>query len=102
MLLDEHSTLILQTVELGSHLSKGRVETILRGDGANTKMQGLYVEDGQQHLDRYTLQDHRGQAGTSDLLFKGVLTDKARSVFSGLIRVAPEANRPPPISRIAI
>jgi Fe-S cluster assembly protein SufD len=92
-LLESNSTLILQTVELGSHVSKGRVETILRGDGVNTKMQGLYVEDGDQHLDRYTLQDHYGKAGTSDLLFKGVLTDKARSVFSGLIRVAPGASR---------
>ncbi len=92
-LLESNSTLVLQTVELGSHLSKGRVESILVGDGVNAKLQGLYVEDGDQHLDRYTLQDHRGKAGTSDLLFKGVLTDKARSVFSGLIRVAPGASQ---------
>ncbi len=92
-LLDRESVLALQTVELGSQLSKGRVETVLVGDGANAKIQGLYVEDTNQHLDRYTLQDHRGQSGTSDLLFKGVLTDKSRSVFSGLIRVEPHARQ---------
>jgi Fe-S cluster assembly protein SufD len=91
--LDRGSAVALQTVELGSHLAKGRVETILRGDGASAKLQGLYVEDGDQHLDRYTLQDHQGKAGTSNLLFKGVLTGKARSVFSGLIRVAPGASQ---------
>ena len=86
-LLGQDTVLNLQTIELGSRLSKGRVESVLEGDGANVKLLGLYIEDGNQHLDRYTLQDHKGQAGVSDLLFKGVLTDKARSVFSGLIRV---------------
>jgi Fe-S cluster assembly protein SufD len=89
-LLGRDTNLILQTVELGSRLSKGRVETILMGDGASAKLHGLYIADGKQHLDRYTLQDHRAASGTSDLLFKGVITDEARSVFSGLIRVTPE------------
>ena len=89
-LLGRDTNVILQTVELGSRLSKGRVETILTGDGASAKLHGLYIADGKQHLDRYTLQDHRAASGTSDLLFKGVITDEARSVFSGLIRVTPE------------
>ncbi len=100
-LLGQDTVLNLQTIELGSRLSKGRVESVLEGDGVNVKLLGLYIEDGNQHLDRYTLQDHIGQAGVSDLLFKGVLTGKARSVFSGLIRVRPQARRPPPTSRTA-
>jgi Fe-S cluster assembly protein SufD len=90
VLLGRDTTATLQTIELGSRLSKGRVEAILGGDGASVKLLGLYVADGKQHLDRYTLQDHRAASGTSDLLFKGVVTDEARSVFSGLIRVTPE------------
>jgi Fe-S cluster assembly protein SufD len=93
VVLERDSTVILQTIELGSRLSKGRVEAILAGDGASAKLLGLYVEDGRQHLDRYTLQDHRAANGTSDLLFKGVLTDRSRSVFSGLIRVSPEGKK---------
>jgi Fe-S cluster assembly protein SufD len=92
-LLGKDTNLVLQTIELGSRLSKGRVESVLEGDGANVKLLGLYIEDDNQHLDRYTLQDHKGQAGVSDLLFKGVLTDKARSVFSGLIRVHPTGKK---------
>ncbi|HEY7093605.1 MAG TPA: Fe-S cluster assembly protein SufD [Ktedonobacterales bacterium] len=92
-LLGQDTVLNLQTIELGSRLAKGRVESMLEGDGANVKLLGLYIEDGNQHLDRYTLQDHKGQAGVSDLLFKGVLTDKARSVFSGLIRVHPTGKK---------
>ena len=89
VLLGRDTTATLQTIELGSRLTKGRVEAILAGDGASVKLQGLYIADGKQHMDRYTLQDHRAASGVSALLFKGVVTDEARSVFSGLIRVLP-------------
>ena len=89
VLLERDTEVMLQTIELGSQLSKGRVESLLKGDGAHAKLFGLYIGDGKQHLDRYTLQDHIGANGVSDLLFKGVLSDEARSVFSGMIRVHP-------------
>jgi Fe-S cluster assembly protein SufD len=88
-LLERDTQVTLQTIELGGQLSKGRVESLLRGDGAHAKLLGLYIEDGKQHFDRYTLQDHVGANCISDLLYKGVLTDEARSVFSGMIRVHP-------------
>jgi len=34
-----------------------------------------------------TMQDHVGPKTTSDLLFKGAVEDRARSVYTGLIRV---------------
>ena len=88
-LLERDAQVTLQTIELGSQLSKGRVESLLRGNGGHAKLLGLYIEDGKQHLDRYTLQDHVGANCVSDLLYKGVLTDEARSIFSGMIRVHP-------------
>jgi Fe-S cluster assembly protein SufD len=78
---------------MGGQLSKGRVETILRGPGTDARLIGLYFGDGKQHFDRYTLQDHQAPSARSDLLFKGVLTDEARSVYSGLIRVHPKAQK---------
>ncbi|MEO7001666.1 MAG: Fe-S cluster assembly protein SufD [Ktedonobacterales bacterium] len=90
-LMDRDTSGTVQTIELGSQISKGRVEAKLEGDGVNIKLLGLYIGDGKQHLDRYTLQDHKGANGVSDLLFKGVLTDEARSVYSGLIKVHPGA-----------
>ncbi len=80
-------------VELGARLSKGRVEAMLEGNGASARLLGLYLGDRQQHYDRFTLQDHTGTDTTSDLLFKGVLTDAARSVYSGFIRMHPGAKR---------
>jgi Fe-S cluster assembly protein SufD len=92
-LLEKDSSLVLHSIELGGKLSKGRVESIMRGPGTSARLVGLYFADGDQHLDRYTLQDHQAPNASSDLLFKGVLTDKARSVYSGLIRVHPHAQK---------
>ena len=51
----------------------------------------LYFADGERMHDFRTLQDHAGPSSTSDLLFKGAVQDRGRSVYSGLIRVRKEA-----------
>ena len=49
-----------------------------------------FAEQRQMH-DFRTLQDHAAPKTTSDLLFKGAVAGRARSVYSGLIRVRKEA-----------
>ena len=44
-------------------------------------------------LDFRTLQDHDAPHTRSDLLFKGAVEDTAQSVYSGLIRIRPEAQK---------
>jgi Fe-S cluster assembly protein SufD len=44
-------------------------------------------------LDFRTLQDHDAPRTRSDLLFKGAVEDDARSVYSGLIRLRPPAQK---------
>lgn len=81
------------SIVLGSKLTKSNVESALNGEGSTSEMLGIYFGDGTQHIDQHTIQDHLQPHTTSDLLFKGVLRDRARSVFSGLIRVEPGAQR---------
>jgi Fe-S cluster assembly protein SufD len=78
---------------LGSKLTKSNVESALDGPGATSEMLGIAFGDGTQHFDQHTLQDHLRPNTTSDLLFKGVLRDRARSVFAGLIKVEPGAQK---------
>lgn len=87
------SKLLLQTVELGAQVSKGRVETMLKGNGASARLLGVYLGDHNQHYDRFTLQDHTGVSTWSNLLYKGIMTDTARSVYSGFIRIHPGAKQ---------
>jgi Fe-S cluster assembly protein SufD len=78
---------------LGSHLTKNFSEIDLVGEGAVGKMSGFYFTDGIQHLDHDTQQNHLAPHTTSDLLFKGALKGSSRSVWQGMIYVAPGAQK---------
>ena len=78
---------------VGSHLTKNFTEIDLVGEGSNGRMSGFYFTDGNQHLDHDTQQNHFGRNTTSDLLFKGALKGKSRSVWQGMIYVAPGAQK---------
>ena len=78
---------------LGSR--RARLENVVRieGAGADVRLYGIGVADGEQEFDQRTLQVHQAGAATSDLLFKNALLGKARTIFSGLIKVAPDAQK---------
>lgn len=78
---------------LGSKLTKNFSNLNLVGRGSTGKMSGFYFTDNEQHLDHDTQQNHLAANTTSDLLFKGALLDKSRSVWQGMIYVAPEATK---------
>ena len=56
-------------------------------------MTGAIAGAGTQHLDYDTTQEHAGDHTNSDLAFRGVLTDKATSVWRGMIKVDPGAQQ---------
>ena len=78
---------------IGSRITKNFTELDLAGEGAQGRMSGFYFTDGNQHLDHDTQQNHLAPHTTSDLLFKGALKGKSRSVWQGMIYVAPGAQR---------
>jgi Fe-S cluster assembly protein SufD len=78
---------------VGSRLTKNFSDLDLVGEGATGRMSGFYFTDGNQHLDHDTQQNHLAPHTTSDLLFKGALKGKSRSVWQGMIYVAPGAQK---------
>jgi len=76
---------------VGTQLTKNFSEMTLVGPGAEGRMSGFYLADGNQHLDHDTQQNHLAPHTTSDLLFKGGLLDRSRSVWQGMIYVGPGA-----------
>ena len=78
---------------IGSRLTKNFTELDLAGEGAQGRMSGFYFTDGTQHLDHDTQQNHLAPHTTSDLLFKGALKGKSRSVWQGMIYVAKDAQK---------
>jgi Fe-S cluster assembly protein SufD len=72
-----------------------RLESVSRmvDRGARSDMLAISIARGDQEFDQRTLQDHLKPDTTSDLLYKNVLDDRARTIFSGLIKVEPGAHR---------
>jgi Fe-S cluster assembly protein SufD len=78
---------------VGSHLTKNFSDLTLAGEGSQGRMSGFFFADGEQHLDHDTQQNHLAPNTTSDLLFKGALLGKSRSVWQGMIYIAPGAQK---------
>ncbi len=79
-------------VTMGASVSRTEVQSALH-TGSSSEMLAIYFADKDQHFDHQTLQHHIKPRAHSDLLFKGVLADKARGVFSGLIKVELNAQK---------
>jgi Fe-S cluster assembly protein SufD len=77
----------------GSARGKVRMETKLAGRGSGARVTGAYAGTGAQHLDYDTTQEHAAEDTTSDLAFRGVLSERATAVWRGMIRVDPGAQR---------
>jgi Fe-S cluster assembly protein SufD len=78
---------------LGSRLHWTALGVQLQEPGSSSKLLGLMLTDGRQHLDFQTCQDHLAPHTESDLLFRSVLLDRSRTVFRGVVWLRPEAQQ---------
>jgi Fe-S cluster assembly protein SufD len=91
--LERDASLEWVALGFGSARGKVRMETKLAGPGSSAKVTGAYAGAGAQHLDFDTTQEHAAEHTTSDLAFRGVLSDRATAVWRGMIRVDPGAQQ---------
>ncbi|WP_309384937.1 Fe-S cluster assembly protein SufD [Cerasicoccus frondis] len=90
---DRDSQVKTIAVNLGSQYARLQNHTRIVGPGADVKMYGLTVSKSEQEFDQRTLQIHEAPNAVSDLLFKNALLDDSRTIFSGLIKVAKDAQQ---------
>ncbi len=81
------------TGQMGGKFLKAFMEIELDGEGAWGRMSALYFPADTQFMDLDTQQNHNAPHTTSDLLFKGALKDHARSVWQGMIKALPGAQK---------
>ena len=81
------------SLTFGGALVRNDTVALLDGEGADCTLDGLYVVAGAQFVDNHMRVEHRQPHGTSHQLYKGVLNDRARSVFNGRIYVHQEAQK---------
>lgn len=78
---------------MGTRLTKSFQTVELDGQGAWARMSGLFFGSHRQHFDLDTQQNHNAPDTVSDLLYKGALKDKSRSVWQGMIKALPNSQR---------
>jgi Fe-S cluster assembly protein SufD len=82
----------IQTI-LGGRMVKTNSYFSMIEPGGQVFVHGFMFGDGRQQFHLHTLQRHLADHCTSDLLIKGCLKDRARSIYQGLIQVAEGAQR---------
>ncbi|MES2691819.1 MAG: Fe-S cluster assembly protein SufD [Verrucomicrobiota bacterium] len=80
-------------IHLGGRQSRHESLSQLQAPGAFSEMLALTVADTAQEFDQRTLQIHQAPNTKSDLLYKNALRGTAKTIFSGLIIVDPDAQK---------
>lgn len=88
--LADGARLRITSLALGADLA--RIEVTARIEGAaEVELAGLTLARGEQHVDHHVTVDHAVPRGTSRQVFRSLVADRARSVFTGRVIVRPGA-----------
>ncbi len=93
VLQERSSRLYSHSISLGGALVRNDLNTVMNGEGCDSTLNGLYVTRGRQLVDNHTCIDHARPHCDSRELYKGILDDQSRSVFSGKIVVRKDAQK---------
>ncbi len=85
------ATLRSTTVGFGGDYARLRTDCRMLGRGATGELDAVYFGEADQTLDFRTFQDHVAPDCTSNLLFKGAVGGRSRSVYTGMIHVGKQA-----------
>jgi len=82
---------VLAAANVGGAAGRFCSRVFLNGEGASLESRGVYIGDGERHVDFRTEQLHQAARTTSNLLYRGAVCDSSRSVYAGLIRILADA-----------
>ncbi|MBN1479051.1 Fe-S cluster assembly protein SufD [candidate division KSB1 bacterium] len=77
----------------GGSIVRNDIKTMLDGEGIECTLNGLYLARGTQLIDNHSVIEHAKPHCNSRELYKGILDNQARAVFSGKIQVFPDAQK---------
>jgi len=80
------------SIDFGSLLARNDLEVDMHGEQARINLHGLFMSNGNRHVDNHLRIDHRMPHTTSLENYRGILNDAARGVFNGKIIVHPGAD----------
>ncbi len=81
------------TISLNGKIVRNDLRTKLNEEYAETYYNGLYLIDGESHVDNHTFVDHIAPNCHSNEFYKGIIDGKAKAVFNGKVMVRQEAQK---------
>jgi len=80
------------SLAFGGALVRNDVNAVL-AEGSECTLNGLYLVNGEQHIDNHTAIDHAKPHAASHELYKGILEGHSSAVFNGKIFVRKDAQK---------
>ncbi|MFO8066952.1 MAG: Fe-S cluster assembly protein SufD, partial [Bacteroidales bacterium] len=87
------SKLRTNAITLNGGFTKNNVSVSINGTDNETNLYGLYLVDGKQKVDNQVYVDHVDHENFSNQLYKGILDDQAKAVFSGKVLVRKDSQK---------
>ena len=81
------------SLALAGRMVRNDVQVLLAEEGCTCNLDGLYLAADASHIDNHTTVAHRAPRSTSHEIYKGVVGERSRAVFSGRIVVRPNAQQ---------
>jgi Fe-S cluster assembly protein SufD len=85
--LERDAGLFAVLATLGGRRAKLDVGAVLDGEGSRSEMVGVALGEGRQHFDHHTRHEHHAGRTYSNLDFRAAVSGRARSTYTGLIRI---------------
>ena len=81
------------TVSLNEGLVRNNLNIVLDEEYCEAHLYGIYLQQGQSHIDNHTIVDHAKPHCESNELYKGMLDNQSTGVFNGKIFVRKDAQK---------
>jgi Fe-S cluster assembly protein SufD len=91
--LSHRCSFTAHAITLGGSLVRNDLRVVLDGEDSECVLNGLYLADGDRHVDNHTEIEHAKPRTKSFELYKGILSGSARGVFNGKIIVHKDAQK---------
>ncbi|MGQ3213855.1 MAG: Fe-S cluster assembly protein SufD [Shinella sp.] len=91
--LGTDAKLRLYVINAGGKLVRQEIHVVVSGEGSDLKLRGINLLGGETHNDVTFTVGHNVPNTTSTEVLRNVIFDRARGVFQGQIRVAPDAQK---------
>ena len=90
---EKNSNITTNTITLNGGLIRNNLSVAVNGENCQSNLYGIYLADRNQVVDNHTFVDHIKPNSTSNELFKGVIDEQAKVIFSGRILVRKDAQK---------